>query len=76
MDQAEIAAYNAGYHRGLNTEFSEMSPLELFKNWIAGDVWSEEPAPFGAEDCYQSFEDGYIDGILELEDMMEKLNEK
>lgn len=56
----EIASYNAGYHRGLNTEHSCEDVRSLFNDWIARD---EEPVPPGADLCFGSFEDGFYDGI-------------
>ena len=51
-------SYNAGYHRGLNTEYHDVPIEELFAKWIA-DV--RRPASAEAFDPV-AFEKGYNDG--------------
>lgn len=53
-----IHSYNAGYHRGLNTEYHDVPIEELFAKWIA-DV--RRPASAEAFDPV-AFEKGYNDG--------------
>ena len=51
-------SYNAGYHRGLNTEYHDVPIEELFAKWLA-DV--RRPASREAFDPV-AFEKGYNDG--------------
>ena len=51
-------SYNAGYHRGLNTEYHDVPINILFTKWIA-DV--RRPASREAFDIV-AFEKGYNDG--------------
>ena len=53
-----IHSYNAGYHRGLNTEYHDVPIEELFAKWLA-DV--RRPASAEAFDPV-AFEKGYNDG--------------
>tara|TARA_B100001094_G_scaffold331004_1_gene397895 strand:- start:11982 stop:12281 length:300 start_codon:yes stop_codon:yes gene_type:complete len=58
----KVTSYNAGYHRGLNTEYHDVPVEELFVNWIA-DV--RRPAT-GAIDL-AAFEEGLRDGIVDYD---------
>jgi len=55
-------SYNAGYHRGLNTEYHDVPVEELFVKWIA-DV--RRPAT-GTIDL-AAFEEGLRDGIVDYD---------
>ena len=59
----QINSYNAGYHRGLNTEYHDVPIEELFAKWIA-DV--RRPASAEAFDPV-AFEKGYNDGREDYE---------
>ena len=61
----EIHSYNAGYHRGLNTEYHNISINILFTKWIA-DV--RRPASEALD--IVAFEKGYNDGIEDYEESM------
>ena len=54
----QVNSYNAGYHRGLNTEYHDIPINILFTKWIA-DV--RRPASAEAFDIV-AFEKGYNDG--------------
>ena len=59
-----IHSYNAGYHRGLNTEYHDVPIEELFAKWIA-EVYnvSVEPLdPFAFEKGYNDGKDDYLCG--------------
>ena len=64
-----ISSYNAGYHRGLNTEYHDIPVEELFAKWIA-DV--RRPATETIDPV--AFEEGFRDGIADYENW--KKNEK
>jgi len=65
-------SYNAGYHRGLNTEYHDVPIEELFAKWIA-DV--RRPASAEAFDPV-AFEKGYNDGIEDYEDSLEEFGDE
>ena len=54
----QVNSYNAGYHRGLNTEYHDIPINILFTKWIA-DV--RRPTSAEAFDIV-AFEKGYNDG--------------
>lgn len=54
----DINSYNAGYHRGLNTEYHDRDINELFKEWIF-DV--RRPATEAVDPV--AFEKGYQEGL-------------
>ena len=53
-----VSSYNAGYHRGLNTEYHDVPVKDLFAEWLA-DV--RRPA----EADLASFTEGYEEGLLD-----------
>lgn len=34
MTRAEINSFNAGYHRGLHTEYLDEDPKAMFERWV------------------------------------------
>ena len=64
-------SYNAGYHRGLNTEYHNVPINILFTKWLA-DV--RRPASREAFDIV-SFEKGYNDGIEDYEDSLKEFGD-
>ena len=56
-----VSSYNAGYHRGLNTEYHDVPVKDLFAEWLA-DV--RKPA----EPDLASFTEGYEEGLLRSEE--------
>lgn len=51
----DVESYNAGYHRGLNTEYHDVSVRKLYDDWLA-ERRRESPS-------LPSFQDGYHDGL-------------
>lgn len=66
-----ISSYNAGYHRGLNTEYHDIPVEELFAKWVA-DV--RRPASEAVDII--AFEKGYNDGIEDYEESMEAFGDE
>jgi hypothetical protein len=60
MKVGDIPSYNAGYHRGLNTEYHDVK-------WI-----SDVRRPAREEISFVSFEKGYKDGLLDYTDGSEE----
>ena len=58
-------SYNAGYHRGLNTEYHDRDPSELFSEWRAASEHLLVPIIFDEE----AFEHGYEDGLADYTDL-------
>ena len=67
-----ISSYNAGYHRGLNTEYHDVPIKILFTKWIA-DL--RRPALEEAFDIV-AFEKGYNDGIEDYEYSLEEFGDE
>jgi hypothetical protein len=57
-------SYNAGYHRGLNTEYHDVPIETLFKKWVEETDIRLVPVVFDPV----AFEKGYNDGIEDYED--------
>jgi len=60
-------SYNAGYHRGLNTEYHDVPIETLFKKWVEETNIFLVPVVFDPV----AFEIGYNDGIEDYEDSLE-----
>ena len=58
----KVTSYNAGYHRGLNTEYHDVPVEELFVKWVA-DV---RRPPAGSFDL-TAFEAGFRDGLIDYD---------
>jgi len=58
---------NAGYHRGLNTEYHDVPIETLFKKWVEETNIFLVPVVFDPV----AFEIGYNDGIEDYEDSLE-----
>ena len=67
MKVGDIPSYNAGYHRGLNTEYHDVPVKDLFVKWI-----SDVRRPAREEISFVSFEKGYKDGLLDYTDGSEE----
>jgi hypothetical protein len=52
-------SYNAGYHRGLNTEYHNVPVEILYKQWCEGTDILLIPVSFDPV----AFEEGYTDGV-------------
>ena len=70
QDTAYINSYNAGYHRGLNTEYHDIPINILFTKWIA-DV--RRPASEALD--IVAFEKGFNDGIEDYEDSLKEFGD-
>jgi len=70
QDAAYINSYNAGYHRGLNTEYHDIPINILFTKWIA-DV----RRPVSEALDIVAFEKGFRDGIEDYEDSLEEFGD-
>ena len=70
QDAAYINSYNAGYHRGLNTEYHDVPINILFTKWIA-DV--RRPASEALD--IVAFEKGFRDGIKDYEDSLKEFGD-
>ena len=66
----QINSYNAGYHRGLNTEYHNIPINILFTKWIA-DV--RRPASEALD--IVAFEKGFRDGIKDYEDSLKEFGD-
>jgi len=66
----QVNSYNAGYHRGLNTEYHDIPINILFTKWIA-DV--RRPASEALD--IVAFEKGFRDGIEDYEDSLEEFGD-
>ena len=64
-------SYNAGYHRGLNTEYHDVPINILFTKWIA-DV--RRPASEALD--IVAFEKGFNDGVDDYEESMRAIKTK
>ena len=63
----QVNSYNAGYHRGLNTEYHDIPINILFTKWIA-DV----RRPVSEALDIVAFEKGFRDGVKDYEDSLEE----
>ena len=70
QDAAYINSYNAGYHRGLNTEYHDIPINILFTKWIA-DV----RRPVSEALDIVAFEKGFRDGVKDYEDSLEEFGD-
>ena len=70
QDAAYINSYNAGYHRGLNTEYHDIPINILFTKWIA-DV----RRPVSEALDIVAFEKGFRDGIEDYEDSLKEFGD-
>ena len=71
-------SYNAGYHRGLNTEYHNVPVEILYKQWADGVDILLIPVSFDPV----AFEEGYADGVRDylknrncVEDQIRNKNE-
>ena len=65
-------SYNAGYHRGLNTEHHNVPIETLFKKWVEQTDILLVPVVFDPV----AFEKGYNDGIEDYEDSLEEFGDE
>jgi hypothetical protein len=56
----DVESYNAGYHRGLNTEYHDVSVRKLYDEWLRGTSW-ETPS-------FASFREGFMEGVADYSD--------
>jgi len=66
----QVNSYNAGYHRGLNTEYHDIPINILFTKWIA-DV----RRPVSEALDIVAFEKGFRDGIEDYEDSLKEFGD-
>lgn len=62
MTRGPIDSFNAGYHRGLHTEYHGKDVHDLYVDWIESR-YVEEPDP-------QEFTEGYWEGFHDYERTM------
>ena len=67
-----ISSYNAGYHRGLNTEYHDVPIETLFKKWVEETDIRLVPVVFDPV----AFEKGYNDGIEDYEDSLKEFGDE
>jgi len=67
-----VSSYNAGYHRGLNTEYHDVPIEVLFKKWVEETDIRLVPVVFDLV----AFEKGYNDGIEDYEDSLEEFGDE
>jgi hypothetical protein len=72
-----IRSYNAGYHRGLNTEYHDIKRnffvYPKFFEWIKNEFDNRR---FVFEPVYSEFERGYIEGVKDYEKMIAGINKE
>ena len=67
-----ISSYNAGYHRGLNTEYHDVPIEVLFKKWVEETDIRLAPVVFDPT----AFEEGYNDGIEDYENSLKEFGDE
>lgn len=66
-------SYNAGYHRGLNSEYHDRDVCELYKEWVEGTRFLLVPTTNDPVAFEEGFDDGISDYIEANKDNKEGL---